>query len=296
MTIRRVLVGLIGANIMKSLSPALHQDAFDAAGIEGHYHLMDVDVLRGRTLPQLLDAVKTAGFAGTNVTFPFKQEVMALLDTVDPEARQIGAVNTVTIDPDGRTTGYNTDRRGFRRSFEQGLGRAAAQGATVVQIGAGGAGRAVAFALMDLGVATIVLHDRDAKQAAGLMAALAKDYGPARCRLANADNLEREVAAADGVVNATPVGMHGIPGNPVPVAGLRKEHWAADVIYSPVDTAFIKAARAKGARTLTGGGMCVHQAAEAFRLFTGIEPDVERMARKFATALAVRDAAPAEAL
>ena len=150
MSDRKVLVGLIGANIMKSLSPALHVDAFAAAGIDGYYHLMDVDHLPGRRLPQLLDAVKTAGFAGTNVTFPFKQDVLALLDEVDREAAQIGAVNTVTIAPDGRTTGYNTDRRGFRRSFEEGLGRARAEAATVVLIGAGGAGRAVAFALMDL--------------------------------------------------------------------------------------------------------------------------------------------------
>ena len=151
MSERKVLVGLIGANIMSSLSPALHIDAFAAAGIDGYYHLMDVDVLKGRDLRRLLDAVKTAGFAGTNVTFPYKQEVLALLDEIDREARQIGAVNTVTIAPDGRTKGYNTDRRGFRRSFEEGLGRASADAATVVLVGAGGAGRAVAFALMDLG-------------------------------------------------------------------------------------------------------------------------------------------------
>ena len=217
---RKVLVGLIGANIMKSLSPALHVDAFAAAGIDGYYHLMDVDHLPGRRLPQLLDAVKTAGFAGTNVTFPFKQDVLALLDEVDREAAQIGAVNTVTIAPDGRTTGYNTDRRGFRRSFEEGLGRASAEGATVVLVGAGGAGRAVAFALMDLGVATVVLHDRDGARAAALMKDLTADYGASRCRLA--DNLEREIAAADGVVNATPVGMHGFPGNPVPVSRLTR--------------------------------------------------------------------------
>ncbi len=161
---RKFLVGLIGANIMKSLSPAMHAEAFAAAGIEGYYHVMDVDVLPGRQLPQLFEAVKTAGFSGTNVTYPFKQEVLALLDEVDLEAAQIGAVNTVTIAPDGRTKGYNTDRCGFRRSFEEGLGRASAEAATVVLVGAGGAGRAVAFALMDLGVATVVVHDRDAKQ------------------------------------------------------------------------------------------------------------------------------------
>jgi shikimate dehydrogenase len=291
MMARRVLVGLIGANIMKSLSPALHQDAFVAAGFEGFYHLMDVDQLPGRSLKQLLDAARTTGFAGTNVTFPFKQEVLTLLDAVDPEARQIGAVNTVTFGSDGRTTGYNTDRRGFRRSFEEGLGRSSAEGATVVQIGAGGAGRAVAFALMDLGVASLVLHDRELSQAKTLLNDLAAHYGAARSRLST--DLAKEVAQADGVANATPVGMHGIPGNPVPAA-LHKGQWAADVIYTPIETEFIKTAAANGARVLTGGGMCVHQAAEAFRLFTGIEPDVKRMHRMFADALARRDAAVLE--
>jgi len=285
---RRVLVGLIGANIMKSLSPALHADAFAAAGIDGYYHLMDVERLPGRRLAQLLDATKAAGFAGTNVTFPFKQDVLTLLDAVDREALQIGAVNTITITPDGRTTGYNTDRRGFRRSFEEGLGRARAEGSTVVIVGSGGAGRAVAFALMDLGVATVVLHDREAARAATLLADLASHYGASCCRLAG--DLERDIAAADGVVNATPVGMHGFPGNPVPVSALHAGHWAADVIYTPIETVFIKAASSKGARVLTGGGMCVHQAAEAFRLFVGIEPDVARMHRRFAAALAARDA------
>jgi len=289
---RRVLIGLIGANIMKSLSPALHAEAFAAAGIDGYYHVMDVERLRGRRLPQLLDAVKAAGFAGANVTYPFKQEVLALLDEVDREAAQIGAVNAVTIAPDGRTKGYNTDRRGFRRSFEEGLGRASAEAATVVLVGAGGAGRAVAFALMDLGAAAVVVHDRDGMQATALMADIAAHYGPSRCRLA--DDLEREIVAADGVINATPVGMLGIPGNPVPVSALHGGHWAADVIYTPIETAFIEAAAAKGARVLAGGGMCVHQAAETFRLFVGIEPDVKQMHRTFARALAARDAMTAE--
>jgi shikimate dehydrogenase len=289
MTGRRVLVGLIGANILKSLSPALHADAFSAAGIDGYYHLMDVDILRGRSLAQLLDAAKIAGFAGTNVTFPFKQEVLGLLDELDCEAAEIGALNCVTIAADGRTKGYNTDRSGFRRSFEHHLGRAAAEEASVALVGAGGAGRAVAFALMDLGVADLAIHDRNEAQTASLVADLRRHFGEARCRAA--DDLARDVAAADGVVNATPVGMLGMPGNPVPAAALRPEHWAADVIYTPLETEFIKAARARGARVLTGGGMCVYQAIEAFRLFTGVAPDVERMHKTFLRALAARDAA-----
>src|SRR5215467_15522786 len=103
MSTRRMLLGLIGANIMGSLSPALFADAFEAAGIDGFYHLMDVDRLPGRSLPQLLDATRAAGFAGANVTYPFKQEIIPLLDAVDAEAAQVGAVNTVMITPDGRT-------------------------------------------------------------------------------------------------------------------------------------------------------------------------------------------------
>jgi len=285
---RQALVGLLGANIMKSLAPALHIDAFAAAGITGHYHLMDVDQLPGRTLPGLLEAVKTAGFIGVNVTFPFKQAVMPLLDTLSPEARQIGAVNTVVIGKTGQTTGYNTDRSGFRLNFEDGLGRTAAEGKTAVLVGAGGAGSAVAFALMDLGLKTLIVHDQDKARATALAADVIAHFGAGRCRLA--ERLTEEIAAADGVANATPIGMTGFPGNPVPGEALRSSHWVADVIYSPMQTELIKAAAKKGARTLTGGGMCVYQAIDAFRLFTGIDPDVARMHRTFDAALAARDA------
>src|SRR6476620_7434072 len=162
---RRILVGLIGANIQQSLSPALHEDAFAAIGMTGHYHLMDVDTLPGRTLDGLLAAARTAGFAGVNVTFPFKEAVIPLLDSVSDEARQIGAVNTVVIDADGRTTGHNTDRSGFRAAFAETFGKDAARGQAVLQLGAGGAGRAVAFALRDLGVASLGIYDRDTERA-----------------------------------------------------------------------------------------------------------------------------------
>jgi len=285
---RQALIGLIGANIMKSLAPALHIDAFAAGGITGHYHLMDVDQLPGRTLKGLLDAVKTAGFLGVNITFPFKQEVMKLLDELSPEARQTGAVNTVTISRSGHTTGHNTDRSGFRLNFEDGLGRASAEGKTAVLVGAGGAGSAVAFALMDLGLRTLIVHDTDGERAAALAADVCTHFGAGRARVA--DQLSDAIAAADGVANATPIGMSGFPGNPVPVDSLHTGHWVADVIYTPIETELIRAAAAKGARTLTGGGMCVYQGVDAFRLFTGITPDVARMHRVFDEALKARGA------
>jgi shikimate dehydrogenase len=290
---RRMLIGLIGANIKGSMSPALFADAFAAAGIDGYYHLIDADALPGRRLPDFFQSIKALGFAGANITYPFKQDIMSLLDAVDPEAAQVGAVNTVAIASDGRTTGYNFDRVGWRNSFAASFGADSAKDTTVVQIGAGGAGRAVAYALMDLGVATLVLHDLDTARADTLRSEIAGHYGASRCRLAR--DLERDITEASGVVNATQVGMSGFPGNPVPIAALKPQHWAADVIYTPMQTAFLKAAAAKGARTLNGAGMCVYQAAEALRLFTGAAPDIARLHRAFATAVAARDAASVSA-
>jgi shikimate dehydrogenase len=273
----RRLVGLIGGNILQSLSPALHEDAFAALGVVGHYHLMDVDALPGRTLPDLLAAARTAGFAGVNVTFPFKEAVIPLLDAVSDEARQIGAVNTVVIDPDGRTTGHNTDRSGFRNAFVETFGADAARGRDVLLLGAGGAGRAVAFALTDLGVASLKIFDRDAAKAAKLCADLGR-------RAAALDVPEPVAPSVAGIVNATPVGMLGHPGLPMSPALVQPGQFVADVIYTPLETAFLEAARSRGARTMGGAGMCVHQAVDAFRLFTGQTPDIARLKRTFAAA------------
>jgi shikimate dehydrogenase len=289
MTGRRVLLGLIGAHIQNSLAPALHEDACAAAGIHGYYHLMDLERLPGRRLEDVLDAVRNAGFQGVNVTFPCKEAVLPLLHDVSDEARQIGAVNTVTIGADGRTVGYNTDRIGFRLSFEEALGRAAIAGKTAALIGAGGAGRAVAYALMDLDAACVLVHDRDAHRAEMLVAQLAEHFGPARSRVT--DGSAAALADAAGLVNATPIGMLGFPGSPIAVDALPAKQWVADVIYSPLETELIKAARLAGARVLTGGGMCVHQAAEAFRLFTGLTASAPHMHEQFARALAIRDGA-----
>ena len=285
----RRLVGLIGSNIGKSLAPFLHEDAFAAAGMVGHYHLMDVDVLAGRSLADLLAAARTAGFAGVNITHPFKEAVIPLLDTVSDEAAGIGAVNTVVFGADGRTTGYNTDCSGFRQAFVEAFGADAARDRRVLLLGGGGAGRAVSVALMTLGAAQVRIYDKDTARAGGLAADLAKRFGEQRVELLD----DPVAAAADvaGIVNATPVGMTGYGGVPLDPALIRPSHFVADVIYTPIDTEFVKAAQARQCRTMNGGGMCVHQAVDAFRHFTGLSPDVARMKRTFETALAARDAA-----
>ncbi|MBM3648794.1 MAG: shikimate dehydrogenase [Alphaproteobacteria bacterium] len=283
----RMLVGLIGTNIGQSLAPALHEDAFAAAGVAGHYHLMDASVLKGRRLEDLLAAARVAGFAGVNVTHPFKEAVLPLLDAVSPEATEIGAVNTVVFGTAGRATGHNTDCSGFRQAFVEALGSDTARDKSVLLLGAGGAGRAVAVALMALGVATVRIYDQDRARAAGLCSDLAKRFGAGRCELlADAAGAAAGVA---GIVNATPVGMTGYGGLPLPVSLIEPRHFVADVIYTPIDTEFVLAARNKGCRTMNGGGMCVHQAVDAFRHFTGMMPDAARMKRTFEAALARRD-------
>jgi shikimate dehydrogenase len=284
---KRLLLGLIGANIQGSLSPALHEDAFAAAGVAGHYHLMDLDRMPGRRIRDLLAAVRTAGFAGVNVTYPYKEAAMSLVDEVSPEAGQIGAINTVIFDDGGRMTGHNTDRIGFRRSFEETFGRAAMEGGKALLVGAGGAGRAAAFALLDLGAESLLVHDKDARQAASLVADLTARF-ERPCAQVAADP-RTALAQAAGVVNATPVGMIGFPGIPVPIDEIETRHWVMDVIYTPLETELVQSARARGARAAGGAGMCVHQAAEAFRLFTGVAPDVARMRRTFMAAASARD-------
>jgi shikimate dehydrogenase len=290
---KRCLIGLIGANIQHSLSPALHEDAFAQAGIAGHYHLVDMERLAPPVdLGRLLDGARALGFAGVNVTHPCKEAIVPLLDEVAPDAAAIGAVNTVVIDPAGRTRGHNTDRAGFLTAFEEGLGRASIAGRAVLLIGAGGAGRAVAHALCDLGAAHIAIYDQDFRRAQALAAAVTSARG---CPASAATSATAALQAVVGAVNATPVGMNGHPGLPLPADALRPDLWIADIVYTPLRTPLIAAARRAGCRVMTGVGMCVHQAAAAFRLFTGIAPDVARMHGLFATLRAERDTPAAAA-
>jgi shikimate dehydrogenase len=203
--------------------------------------------------------------------------VVPLLDELSPDARALGAVNTVVL-REGRRIGHNTDCSGFAESFRRGLPDAPR--GRVVQLGAGGAGAAVAQALLAEGVGRLAIADIAAKRAEALAAALSDRFGAGRAAVVA--DLAAELAAADGLVNCTPVGMAKLPGTPLPVALLRPPLWVAEIVYFPLETALLRAARALGCRTLDGGGMAVFQAAGAFRLFTGREPDAARMLAHFA--------------
>ncbi|MEH1167760.1 shikimate dehydrogenase [Micromonospora sp. CPCC 205539] len=277
---RPFLVGLIGAGIQTSLSPALHEREAEQLGLRCRYRLLDL-AEQGRppdAVGEILTATRLAGFDGVNITHPVKQLVLQHLDAVAPDAAALGAVNTVVF-TDGRAEGHNTDMPGFARSLRTGLPDAALD--RVVLLGAGGAGAAVAHALLNLGAGSVHILDTDAGRSSTLARSATDRFGPGRAVAVPLSALADELREADGLVHATPTGMEGHPGLPVAAELLRPELWVADVVYRPLATDLVNTARVRGCRVLDGGRMAVFQAAYAFELFTGVEPDTGRMLRHF---------------
>jgi shikimate dehydrogenase len=259
--------GLIGAGIGRSLSPALHEREARRLGYEGEYRLFDIDAL-GRAPGEVGDLVREArelGLAGVNVTHPCKQLVVPELDELSDDAAALNAVNAVVFDGD-RLVGHNTDTTGFAEAFRRGLPGVATE--RVVVLGAGGAGAAVAHAMQTLGAGELTIVDVDIDRARDL----ARRLGARAAR----DHRE-SLAAADGLVHATPTGMAAYPGTAVPPELLCRQLWVADVVYIPLETQLLRDARARGCRTLSGAGMVALQAAGSMELFAGLRPDRERM-------------------
>jgi len=276
----KFLTGLIGAPIAQSAAPAMHEQAADALGVRCHYQLIEVAGADAAGLRALLDGVRRLGFAGVNVTFPYKEAVVPLLDEMSERARDIGAVNTVVV-RDGRLIGHNTDTTGFERAIAD-LVAASGRGA-VALIGAGGVGKAIAFALASLGVAGISIFDADQAKAERLAMQL-RNHLQARVAAGIADALQGAV----GVVNATPVGMLPDRGLAVPEPLLNRDVWVADAVYTPLWTPLLTAAKARGARLMTGRELAIYQAADAFELFTGLKPPVEAIQNAFDAVMASR--------
>ncbi|MFF6911517.1 shikimate dehydrogenase [Streptomyces sp. NPDC012466] len=270
------LVGLIGSGIGPSLSPALHEREGDRQGLRLVYRLIDIDTLdvAPEAVGDLVRAARDLGFDGLNITHPCKQLVLGHLDALTPQAEALGAVNTVVFE-DGRAVGHNTDVTGFAASFARGLPDAPLE--RVVQLGAGGAGAAVAHAVLTLGAGRVTVVDALPERAAALAEALNRTFGAGRAAAAPPDRRAELLAHADGIVHATPTGMAAHPGLPLPAALLHCGLWVAEVVYRPLETELLRTARALGCATLDGGGMAAFQAADAFRLFTGREPDAARM-------------------
>ncbi|WP_191486275.1 shikimate dehydrogenase [Pseudomonas sp. FEN] len=275
---KSILAGLIGSGIQASRTPALHEHEGDAQGLRYLYRLIDLDPLQLdiNALPELLLAAERMAFTGLNITFPCKQAIIPLLDELSPEARGIGAVNTVVF-KDGKRVGHNTDCLGFAEGFRRGLQGVALE--HVVQMGAGGAGAAVAHALLDEGVRQLTIFDVDSRRAQSLADNLNQHFAGGRAKAGS--DLPTAMAQADGLVNTTPMGMAKLPGMPVPRELLRAELWVAEIVYFPLETELLRNARELGCRTLDGGTMAVFQAVKAFELFSGVTADAQRMLEHF---------------
>jgi shikimate dehydrogenase len=276
----RFLTGLIGAPIASSAAPAMHEQAAAALGVRCHYQLIEVANADAAALRALLDGVRRLGFAGVNVTFPYKEAVVPLLDELSTGARTVGAVNTV-VARDGRLFGYNTDTSGFARAIGDLV--AISKRGPVALIGAGGVGKAIAFALAGLTVAELNIFDADRARAEALSAQL---HGRLKVRVA--DDAAGALQGVVGVVNATPVGMLPDRGMAVPEALLHRGLWVADAVYTPLWTPLLVAAKASGAGVMTGRDLAIYQAADAFELFTGLKPSVAVIGNAFDAVMASR--------
>ena len=270
---RRVLLGLIGSPIKSSASPAMHEAAARAAGLDAFYHLIDVPGADREALRLMLEGVRRLRFAGVNVTFPYKEAVVPLLDALAPEAAAIGAVNTV-VAKDGRLTGHNTDTTGFERALLEIVPEP--QTRPVVLVGSGGVGKAIAFALARQKVPEIRIVERERARADALVASLPREAGARICA-----TIEEAVDGAGGIVNGTPVGMLPNRDTPVPIDLLHAGMWVADAVYTPLWTPLLEGARQCGARVMTGRELAIFQGLDAFRLFTGVEPSRDAVSKAF---------------
>ena len=274
---RRVKLGLLGNGIGRSRAGKLHEMLGCLCGVDVSYNLID---LAGREGPvsigDELARCREAGYRGVNVTHPYKQDAFARVQTARDFPGRLSAVNTVVFEGD-RMLGDNTDFSGFVQAFRGQFGSGFSPG-RVLMLGAGGVGVAIAVALSRLGALELVIHDK--VPAAGLV--LQERLRGLDMKVSQADDdLVAEMQNADGLVNATPVGMYQYPGNPFGEVGIGSQRWAFDAVYTPENTAFLIACRARNIETLSGFELFLFQGLDAFWIFTGIEVDSDRVRSAF---------------
>lgn len=258
-----LLLGLIGDNIAASRSPLLHVLAGRQNGKRVQYDRL-VPAALGMDFAAVFAGAAAQGYRGLNITYPYKEKVVAHVTVPDPQVRAVGAVNTVLFEPGG-PMGHNTDYSGFIAAY-RGLRGDAPTGA-VLMIGTGGVGRAVAFGLVALGVQDLRLVDRDRAKASALAADLQRAAPQLSVQIA--DCAETAASGAQGVVNCTPVGMVGYGGTPLARGALAGTQWVFDAVYTPAETQFLTDARAQGAQVLSGWELFFWQGVHAWALFSG---------------------------
>ncbi|MDO4916552.1 MAG: shikimate dehydrogenase [Rothia sp. (in: high G+C Gram-positive bacteria)] len=281
------LVGLIGSGITESLTPIMHEFAADELNIRYLYRPLNIDSLgpqhtriRPKDCGELLRQGLNLGYNAFNITHPCKQLIIEHLDELSEDARRLNAVNTVVI-RDGKTVGHNTDHSGFAAALASGLAPDGEDLHRVLQLGTGGAGSATAYALLNSGVQTLFLCDLSIDRAEHCATNLQTLFPHQKVRVVPHHQLPALVGTLNGIVNATPLGMHHHPGSPLDLTLIRAHHWVADIIYLPQNTPLIVHAQNIGARTMSGGLMTVGQAVDAFELITGIRLSAQHLSEYF---------------
>lgn len=265
--VRPIELGLVGSGIERSMAPTLHRLLGRLTGRPVEYALHDIPPNRFDDVLALLTRLEHDGVTGVNVTHPFKESVVRLVMVPDPHTAAIGAVNTIRFaGPDG-PTGHNTDHSGFVRAYRARFGDAPP--GVVAQLGAGGVGRAVAFALASLGASEIRLYDPDERRTQRLIA----DLGRTGVTVAGHPTPEQSLESSIGAVNCSPVGMHSHPGCPVDPSRLTGVRWLFDAVYSPTRTEFLAAGEAHGAHALQGTELFFWQGIDAYEIFHGTSLD-----------------------
>ena len=256
----------MGWPVMHSRSPVLHNYFFKQYALAGTYVPL---AIKPDDLEPALRALAPLGFAGCNLTIPHKERALAIVDEVDDLARRIGAISCVVVRPDGSLSGTNNDVHGFARNILQQQPAWRADGGPAVVIGAGGGARAVVYSLVERGAPEIRLVNRTRARAE----ALARDFGPSVMPI-DWDDRHRALEGAAMLVNTTSQGMVGQPPLDLELRALPASALVADIVYIPLETPLLAAARRRGNRSVDGLGMLLHQACIAWKLWFGLEPEV----------------------
>jgi shikimate dehydrogenase len=271
-------LGLLGNNIGHSAAPLLHRLAGAMHGLNASYDLMELRDKPQHEFEEVFADCAHEGYAGINITFPFKERAARLVETAAPDVRALAAVNTVRFEEGRQPQGFNTDYSGFMLAFRRRFPVYTPGGVAV--IGCGGVSRAVAFGLAHLGCSAIRLYDTDATRANALMLTLRKAYPQLPVRACG--SVDEAVIGADGLVNCTPMGAYYAPGTAIPTHLVGTQGWAFDAVYTPIDTEFLTTAKARGLEVLSGYELFFYQGVDAFEIFSGQRVDEERLRTKLA--------------
>lgn len=270
-------LGLLGNGIGRSRAKSLHEMIGRLYGLDVSYTPMDLAEKKSVNICEELSRCRDEGYRGVNVTHPFKMEAFKCLDACTGIPEGMSTANTVLFE-ERQLMGSNTDYSGFCRAFRTHFGEDQSPG-KVLMLGTGGVGLAIAFGLLSLGMHELVVYDKNTQAAHDLLQSMPDTACVLRVIPVSA--VIEEMQSADGLINATPVGMFQYPGNAFPDAGFAHQKWAFDAVYTPVNTAFLERCRSSGIDTLSGFHLFLYQGLDAFRLFTGVAVDADRVETAF---------------